>query len=438
MTTSQVSTLSTHGTDISNLKSRVNTLENKTVTRINGVDLRQNIDKPYINTNQFFGLGNVTLVHPGQHLCKATGEVKYGASFVISPWNDKTGGNQYKLGFGNGKMAISYGTDTWSKWDILASQSYVQTAYNKLYDYTKELENKTTYISNWIMKLHYTEQPTVKPSTPHVTSPSTSIVAVFRNLKHGQNTQSISAYSTNITNTFNLYPQIHVKIWDYNKKKFIYEGSTYDASMSFDLTSYKVNTGFDGFAYISVGWYADYLSLNYLLHNYGAQKMYVSYCVDHEVSNYDNNSIFYNNLADYNGTLNCLLGNVRMKGNGGVPYDMKSWNLCLASPIWKQSGNSKVKATTSDVSTNTYLYQTIAYCNPIVTFNKNIGNQYCTITKKNIEATDKFYYGKSTQIYQLGIPKNSGFTYFDVDAYTYTVEKRIDTMFDDSALRALI
>ena len=443
MTTSQVSTLSTHGTDISNLKSRVNTLENKTVTKINGVDLRQNIDKPYVGTNNFFGLGNVTLVHHGQHLCKKTGEVQYGASFIISPWNDKTGGKQYKLGFGNGQMAISYGTDTWSTWDILASQSYVQTAYNKLYDYTKELESKTTYISNWIMNLHYTEPPTVKPSTPHVTSPSTSIIAVFRNLKYGKTSESVSAYNTNITNTFNLLPEINVKIWDYNKKKFIYEGSTYDASMSFDLTSYKVNTGFDGIAYISVGWYVpaswnNKSLLNYVLYNSNAQKMYVSYCVDHEVSNYDNNSIFYTNLGDYNGTLNCLLGNVRMHGNGGTPYDMKSWNLCLASPIWKQSGNSKVKATTSDVSTNTYLYQTIAYYNPSLTFNTSLGNKYGTCTKKKIEATDKFYYGKSTQIYQLGIPKNSGFTYFDVDTYTYTVEKRIDTMFDDSALRALI
>ena len=443
MTTSQVSTLSTHGTDISNLKSRVNTLENKTVTKINGVDLRQNIDKPYVGTNNFFGLGNVTLVHPGQHLCKKTGEVQYGASFIISPWNDKTGGKQYKLGFGNGQMAISYGTDTWSTWDILASQSYVQTAYNKLYDYTKELESKTTYISNWIMNLHYTEPPTVKPSTPHVTSPSTSIIAVFRNLKHGKTSESVSAYNTNITNTFNLLPEINVKIWDYNKKKFIYEGSTYDASMSFDLTSYKVNTGFDGIAYISVGWYVpaswnNKSLLNYVLYNSNAQKMYVSYCVDHEVSNYDNNSIYYTNLGDYNGTLNCLLGNVRMHGNGGTPYDMKSWNLCLASPIWKQSGNSKVKATTSDVSTNTYLYQTIAYYNPSLTFNTSLGNKYGTCTKKKIEATDKFYYGKSTQIYQLGIPKNSGFTYFDVDTYTYTVEKRVDTMFDDSALRALI
>ena len=443
MTTSQVSTLSTHGTDISNLKSRVNTLENKTVTKINGVDLRQNIDKPYVGTNIFFGLGNVTLVHPGQHLCKKTGEVQYGASFIISPWNDKTGGKQYKLGFGNGQMAISYGTDTWSTWDILASQSYVQTAYNKLYDYTKELESKTTYISNWIMQLHYTEPPTVKPSTPHVTSPSTSIIAVFRNLKYGKTSESVSAYNTNITNTFNLLPEINVKIWDYNKKKFIYEGSTYDASMSFDLTSYKVNTGFDGVAYISVGWYVqaswnNKSLLNYVLYNSNAQKMYVSYCVDHEVSNYDNNSIYYTNLDDYNGTLNCLLGNVRMHGNGGTPYDMKSWNLCLASPIWKQSGNSKVKATTSDVSTNTYLYQTIAYYNPSLTFNTSLGNKYGTCTKKKIEATDKFYYGKSTQIYQLGIPKNSGFTYFDVNTYTYTVEKRVDTMFDDSALRALI
>ena len=129
MSSSYVTTLHGNTTDIGKLQGRVKTLEDNqitSITKINGVDLRDNTVQPYVGENKFFGIGNVTLVNPDKPLCKTLDEKVYGASVLISPWTDKSGSNQYKLGFGNGKMAISYGTDTWSDWYIMASQSYVK------------------------------------------------------------------------------------------------------------------------------------------------------------------------------------------------------------------------------------------------------------------------------------------------------------------------
>ena len=163
MSSSYVTDISTHGTDISNLKTRINTLENKTVTKIDGIDLRDNTVQPYVGENQFFGLGNVTLVSPTNknNLSQTLGEQGYSASVLISPWNDKTGGNQYKLGFGNGQIAISYGKENWSNWDILASQSYVTNAINLIPTITPATETDNGLMTTtYVQSLHTLENNT--------------------------------------------------------------------------------------------------------------------------------------------------------------------------------------------------------------------------------------------------------------------------------------
>lgn len=90
---------------------------------------------------------------------KLTGEENdycYFCSFDIC--NGNAGHNtNYRLAFShNGNIGFTYGTylGNWNEWNLLATQSYVQTAYNNLYKYTKGLESKISYISNWIIKLH--------------------------------------------------------------------------------------------------------------------------------------------------------------------------------------------------------------------------------------------------------------------------------------------
>lgn len=241
--------------------------------------------------------------------------------------------------------------------------------------------------------------------------------ATTDSFKLDASTGSAYAYmsgSTSVYNKFNVQQVATVKLWDKNKKKFIYENSTYGNIMTVDLTSYIVNTGFDAYAYVSVGWFVNnrenYNSLlNYTLNSPNAQYMYVSYCVDKTVHNYDKNCIFYSKLGDYTGELNCLLGNVRMKGDGGMPYDYKSWNLCLASPVWQTYNSSKREVTSSIVPPGTlvdsYLFQTIKYCNPTCIINTSVGNKYATCVKRDIDATDKFYNGEVTSKFEIGIPK---------------------------------
>ena len=170
--------------------------------------------------------------------------------------------------------------------------------------------------------------------------------------------------------------------------------------------------------------------------------MYDAYCVEKPIEANDKfNEISFTEMNDYNGQLNCLLGNVRMEGNGGTPYDLKSWNLCLASPLYKYiNGTSVVPATSSDVSINgTYLYQNIECINPVLQYvNNSTNNNNITYAKYNIDVTDKLYYGMCTTKYKISLPKKSGITSFDIGTYTYSTEKRVDTMFDLNSLNALI
>lgn len=108
--------------------------------RIEASRLSSNTDKPYSGVNSYACLGNVTQIAPGSDLHKAIGDESnnYGMSFLIGTYpyyynNYYTSGNQYKLGFCNGKIAFTYGTTEWSDWTVLASQSYVYTSYNNLY-----------------------------------------------------------------------------------------------------------------------------------------------------------------------------------------------------------------------------------------------------------------------------------------------------------------
>ena len=104
--------------------------------RIKESNLSSNTDKPYSGVNSYACLGNVTQIAPGSDLHKAIGDESnnYGMSFFIGTYPYYyNSGNQYKLGFCNGKIAFTYGTTEWSDWTVLASQSYVYTSYNNLY-----------------------------------------------------------------------------------------------------------------------------------------------------------------------------------------------------------------------------------------------------------------------------------------------------------------
>lgn len=104
--------------------------------RIQASKLSSNTDKPYSGVNSYACLGNVTQIAPGSDLHKAIGDESnnYGMNFLIGTYPYYyNSGNQYKLGFCNGKIAFTYGTTEWSDWTVLASQSYVYTSYNNLY-----------------------------------------------------------------------------------------------------------------------------------------------------------------------------------------------------------------------------------------------------------------------------------------------------------------
>ena len=54
-----------------------------------------------------------------------------------------------------------------------------------------------------------------------------------------------------VYNDFHESNNISIKIWDNNTSKFIYDGSTYNDNISFDLITYKSNYGFQCYTYIS-------------------------------------------------------------------------------------------------------------------------------------------------------------------------------------------
>ena len=309
------------------------------------------------------------------------------------------------------------------------------------------IESKISYITNWLLKMNYVEPTTVPTQKPTISNTSNSIILKF-NLLNSEDSPKVSIPNSNVSNSFNnVVVNSLVRIWDNNLNKFIYQGSTYTAdNIIFDLTSYKYRYGFSGYAYVSTGFIILNTNgkgtLDYVLNNTNAEYMYDAYCVEKPIEANDKfNEISFTKMNDYDGQLNCLLGNVRMKGNGGTPYDLKSWNLCLASPLYKYSnGALPIQATSSDVSLNgTYLYQNIECINPVLQYvNNSTNNNYVTYTKCNIDVTDKLYYGMCTTKYKIDLPKNSGITSFAIEAYTYSTEKRVDTMFDLNSLNALI
>ena len=309
------------------------------------------------------------------------------------------------------------------------------------------IESKISYITNWLLKMNYVEPTTVPTQKPTISNTSNSIILKF-NLLNSETSPKVSIPNSNISNSFNnVVVNSLVRIWDNHLNKFIYQGNTYTADdIIFDLTSYKYGTAFYGYAYVSTGFIILNTNgkgtLDYVLNNTNAEYMYDAYCVEKPIEANDKfNEISFTKMNDYDGQLNCLLGNVRMKGNGGTPYDLKSWNLCLASPLYKYSnGALPIQATSSDVPLNgTYLYQNIECINPVLQYvNNSTNNNYVTYTKCNIDVTDKLYYGKCTTKYKIDLPKNSGITSFAIEAYTYSTEKRVDTMFDLNSLNALI
>lgn len=107
------------------------------------------------NLKKYFTYGNNPLIEFSQ-LAGEAYDYCYFCSFDISDGNAGNNTN-YRIAFShNGNIGFTYGTylDTWNKWNLLATQSYVYTAYNKLFRYTKNLESKISYITNWIIKLH--------------------------------------------------------------------------------------------------------------------------------------------------------------------------------------------------------------------------------------------------------------------------------------------
>lgn len=309
------------------------------------------------------------------------------------------------------------------------------------------IESKISYITNWLLKMNYIEPTTVPTQKPTISNTSNSIILKF-NLLNSENSPKVSIPNSNVSNSFNnVVVNSLVRIWDNNLNKFIYQGNTYTADdIIFDLTSYKYRYGFSGYAYVSTGFIILNTNgkgrLDYVLNNTNAEYMYDAYCIEKPIESNDKfNEISFTKMNDYDGQLNCLLGNVRMEGNGGTPYDLKSWNLCLASPLYKYSNDTLVvPATSSDVSINgTYLYQNIECINPVLQYvNNSTNNNNVTYTKCNIDVTDKLYYGLCTTKYKIDLPKNSGITSFDIETYTYSTEKRVDTMFDLNSLNALI
>lgn len=107
------------------------------------------------NFKKYCTYGNNPLIE----FTKLTGEKNdycYFCSFDICDGNVGNNTN-YRIAFShNGNIGFTYGTylEHWHKWNLLATQSYVHTAYNKLFRYTKNLESKISYITNWIIKLH--------------------------------------------------------------------------------------------------------------------------------------------------------------------------------------------------------------------------------------------------------------------------------------------
>ena len=91
---------------------------------VSGQDLRANNAAPYTDENKFMGLGAITLVSKGvdaDYDAIAPSVAGFHTTLVISPWNDKTGGYQFKLGFGGGKIAFNYGVSAWEGWRVLAT-----------------------------------------------------------------------------------------------------------------------------------------------------------------------------------------------------------------------------------------------------------------------------------------------------------------------------
>ena len=309
------------------------------------------------------------------------------------------------------------------------------------------IESKISYITNLLLKMNYVEQNTVPTQKPTIQDESNSIILKF-NLLNSETLPKVSIPNSNVSNSFNnVVVNSLVRIWDDHLNKFIYQGNTYTAdNIIFDLTSYKYGTAFYGYAYVSTGFIILNTNgkgnLDYVLNNTNAEYMYDAYCVEKQIEANDKfNEISFTEMNDYNGQLNCLLGNVRMEGNGGTPYDLKSWNLCLASPLYKYINDTLVvPATSSDVSINgTYLYQNIECINPVLKYvNNSTNNNNITYAKYNIDVTDKLYYGMCTIKYGISLPKKSGITSFDIGTYTYSTEKRVDTMFDLNSLNALI
>ena len=309
------------------------------------------------------------------------------------------------------------------------------------------IESKISYITNWLLKMNYVEQNTVPTQKPTISNESNSIILKFNSLNN-ETSPKVSIPNSNVSNSFNNVVVNHlVRIWDNHLNKFIYQGNTYTGDdIIFDLTSYKYGAAFYGYAYVSTGFIILNTNgkgtLDYVLNNTNAEYMYDAYCIEKPIEANDKfNEISFTKMNDYDGQLNCLLGNVRMEGNGGTPYDLKSWNLCLASPLYKYSNDTLVvPATSSDVSINgTYLYQNIECINPVLEYvNNSTNNNNITYAKYNIDVTDKLYHGLCTTKYKIWLPKNSGITSFDIGTYTYSTEKRVDTMFDLNSLDALI
>ena len=95
-----------------------------TSTRIFRQDTRSSNPAPY--EANYANAGYLSLHLKSNSTIGITGQNNYSALVEVYPWADKSGGSAHQLAFGtNGAINHRYGTETWSAWQQLATQSWV-------------------------------------------------------------------------------------------------------------------------------------------------------------------------------------------------------------------------------------------------------------------------------------------------------------------------
>lgn len=118
-----------------------------TSTRIFRQDTRNANPAPY--ESGYANTGYLSLHFKSNSTIGITGQGNYSALVEIYPWVDRSGGAVHQLVFGNnGAICHRYGTSTWSTWEKLASQTWVEnkgylTAHQSLANYVTLNGNQT-------------------------------------------------------------------------------------------------------------------------------------------------------------------------------------------------------------------------------------------------------------------------------------------------------